>query len=93
MGYQTAPNVHLGLCYGLRLLWLYLSTTEHIAWLLEVVTHPHLPPPPSHPPPYTVVTDISESVQKPVSCQLCSYNASYKTSLLLVQVYRGYNQG
>ena len=26
------------------------------------------------------------------SCQLCSYNVSYNTSLLLEQVWRGYNQ-
>ena len=44
--------------------------------------------------------DITETCQKtftkPVilitSCQLCSYNVSYNTSLLLEQVWRGYNQ-
>ena len=53
---------------------------------------------PSHPLIHNI-RDITETFQetftKPViltSCQLCSYNVSYNTSLPLEQVWCGYNQ-
>ena len=67
-------------------------------------THPPTTtlPSPSYPPTHPLYTthDIAETFQKtftkPViltSCQLCSYyNVSYNTSLLLEQVWHGYNQ-
>ena len=33
MGCHTTLNIHLCLCYGLGLLWLFLSTTEQMAQL------------------------------------------------------------
>ena len=91
---QTA-HIHLGLCCGLGLLWLFLSTNEQTAWL-PVSTGScspptYLPPPssprPAHPPPYTQhsrysrkCTNASQIPTISASCQLCSYNASYKTT-------------
>ena len=54
-------------------------------------------PGPTHPPHPLIhdTHDITQSFQKPAisaSCPLCSCNASYKTGVLLVHIWRGYNQ-
>ena len=98
--YQAAPNVHLGPCYGLHPLWLFLSATEQIAGL----PGSQVPDPPSHhhpPHPHPILPplihdtcDITETFQKPpklvifTSCQLRSYNANYKTSLHMYFWYK-----
>ena len=97
--YQAAPNVHLGPCHDLDPLWLFLSTPEQIARLdlrFPEATTLLTPLPPTHLL-YTTHVILQKLFKKlfftkPViltSCQLCSYNVSYNTSLLL---WHGYNQ-
>ena len=105
--YQWAPYVHLGPCHGVGPLWLFLSAPEQIArvpWSQVCWIHPPTLPPtrpptttlPSPLPPTPLIhdtRDITETFQKTFTKPvILTYNVSYNTSLLLEQVWRGYNQ-
>ena len=81
--------------HGQGLLWLFLSVTKQTAWMLGspvLWTHPHTTLPATHPL-YTTLMMLQKVFKNLYknqlfqlrSCQFCSCNASYKTSVLLVQ--------